>query len=275
MRTVADIRAALDRFGKGVLVMVADARGSTPREVGTAMIVGAEHTEGTIGGGTAEHRAIGIAREMLSDGRQTAEIEVPLGPAMDQCCGGHLRLAFSMVDKVCDVPVEMWPGGPVFRDPQPAPEAYIYGAGHVGRAVVRALALLDWRITWVDARTGMMGGAPGKVKCIETPLPEAVTQTAGPDAMHLVMTYSHSLDLEIISALLNRPNRFCGLIGSATKRAQFTRRLRERGIDASSLTCPIGLPGLKDKRPAVIAASVTAQLLQLVACTASADREVG
>lgn len=275
MRTAADIRGGLDRMGRAVLVMVTEAHGSTPREAGAVMLVGQASAEGTIGGGTVEHRAIGIARDMLAGGRLQAEVNFPLGPAMDQCCGGHLTVAFAVLDQIADGPLELWPGGPVFRDPPEAPAVYIYGAGHVGRALVGALTPLDWQITWIDARVGMMGGAPDGVTCIETPLPEAVADAAPPQAMHLVMTHSHALDLEIVAAVLKRTHGFCGLIGSATKRATFTRRLAERGIDAARLTCPIGLPGLKDKRPAMISASVTAQLLQVQAQTVMATQEAG
>ena len=95
-----------------------------------------------------------------------------------------------------------------------------------------------------------------------------VAGEASGDAAHLVMTHSHAVDLEIVAAVLARPHGHCGLIGSATKRALFERRLRERGIPGEAirrLVCPIGLPGLRDKRPAAIAASVAAQMLLLEA----------
>ena len=108
---------------------------------------------------------------------------------------------------------------------------------------------------------------------IETPLPEAVAGHAPGDAVHLVMTHSHALDLEIVAAVLARPHAHCGLIGSATKRALFERRLRENGIAGEAirrLACPIGLPGLRDKRPAAVAASVAAEILLLEAAVPAA-----
>jgi xanthine dehydrogenase accessory factor len=274
---LADIGAAVARDGSAVLVLVADAQGSAPREPGAAMLVSADGTLGTVGGGTVEQRAVAIARAMLAgEAEPRAEIEFPLGPALDQCCGGRMRLAFALLG--AEVPVgatgaalELWPGGPVFREPPLPPRTIVYGAGHVGTALVRALAPLPFRVAWVDARAGACAGAPEGVEAHETPLPEEIAGQAEPDALHIVLTHSHALDLEIVAAVLPRPFGFCGLIGSATKRSTFRRRLTKRGVRREAidrLVCPIGLPGLRDKRPAVIAASVAAQLLQVAAALA-------
>jgi xanthine dehydrogenase accessory factor len=166
----------------------------------------------------------------------------------------------------------LWPGGPVFREPAPDRQAIVYGAGHVGRALVAALAPLPFRVVWADARAGACADAPAGVDVHETPLPEAVAEAAEPGALHVVLTHSHALDLEIVAAVTAREFGFCGLIGSATKRALFRRKLAERGVARGAiarLTCPIGLLGLRDKRPAVIASSVAAQLLQVDAALAA------
>jgi xanthine dehydrogenase accessory factor len=261
---------------------------------------------------------------LAGEAEARSEVEFPLGPALDQCCGGRMRLAFALLtpDDLPrleaaregsggglvparggrpgralagrDVPPDaadgpplplggegtrrgcaglaLWPGGPVFRESDPARQAVVYGAGHVGRALVRALAPLPFRVVWVDARAGGCSGAPDGVEVHETPLPEAVAGAAEPDAMHVVLTHSHALDLEVVTAVMSREFGFCGLIGSATKRALFRRKLAGRGVPTAAierLACPIGLPGLRDKRPAVIAASVAAQLLQVDAALAA------
>lgn len=259
---LARIRTAL-AGEPGVVALVTRARGSAPRDAGAVMVVTGSGAVGTLGGGAVEHRVLGIVRDMLV-GRapERAELEFPLGPAMDQCCGGSMQVALAVADSRFDG--TLWPGGPVIRDPAPAPSVHVYGAGHVGQAVVAALAPLDLALTWVDAQVGRMVAAPDGVAMVETPLPEAHVPTASPDAAHLVMTHSHALDLEIVSAVLSGPFGHCGLIGSATKRALFERRLAKRGVPATAiarLACPIGLPGLRDKRPAAIAASVAADLL--------------
>ncbi|WP_020651469.1 xanthine dehydrogenase accessory protein XdhC [Massilia niastensis] len=149
-----------------------------------------------------------------------------------------------------------------------APRAHLmlFGAGHVGAAIVRALGELPCRVTWVDERDDLFPAAlPGNVTVEATDTPEALVESAAPGTSFLVMTHSHALDLRLCHAILSRPGAdWFGLIGSDTKRRQFEHRLRERGVDAARLeamVCPVGLPGIAGKAPAVIAASVAAQLL--------------
>ena len=149
-----------------------------------------------------------------------------------------------------------------------APRAHLMllGAGHVGAAIVRALADLPCLVTWVDEREDLFpAGVPANVTVEATDTPEALVEQAAPGTTFLVMTHSHALDLRLSIAILSRPRAdWFGLIGSGTKRRQFEHRLRERGIAGSridAMVCPIGLPGIAGKAPAVIAASVAAQLL--------------
>jgi xanthine dehydrogenase accessory factor len=151
-----------------------------------------------------------------------------------------------------------------------APRAHLmlFGAGHVGAALVRALADLPCRVTWVDERDDLFPAAvPANVTIEATDIPEALVEEAAPGTTFLVMTHSHALDLRLSIAILSRPGAgsdWFGLIGSDTKRRQFEHRLRERGIAnerIAAMACPIGLPGIAGKAPAVIAASCAAQLL--------------
>ncbi|NRR30347.1 xanthine dehydrogenase accessory protein XdhC [Oxalobacteraceae bacterium] len=144
----------------------------------------------------------------------------------------------------------------------------LFGAGHVGAAIVRALAELPCQITWVDERDDMFPSVlPANVRIEATDTPEALVAQAAPGTSFLVLTHSHALDLTLSDHIMRRTDfTWFGLIGSATKRVSFERRLRERGIPADRLpemTCPIGIPGIVDKAPAVIAISVAAQLLQV------------
>ena len=276
-----EIAETIRREGRAVVVLVASARGSTPREAGAAMLVTARETRGTIGGGSVEHRATEIARRMLAEGSARAEIDFPLGPALDQCCGGRITLALAEVGQ-CDLarieagaPLALWEGGPLLPDPAPARQVAVYGGGHIGRAVVHALAPLPFRVIWIETRAGAFDGVagPGGVETRLTPLPEAEALAMKNGAFHLVLTHSHAIDLEIVEAILRRDAfGFLGLIGSATKRVTFARRLAERGVPPAAIrriSCPIGLPGIRDKRPAVIAASVAADLLRRDAALAA------
>jgi xanthine dehydrogenase accessory factor len=253
-----------------MLVEIAEARGSTPRGDGTRMLVPARDVYGTIGGGHLEHEAIGIARAALAAGAPDAFVRrFALGPSLGQCCGGSLALRFERLSRRH---LQSWPARPRRFVLQ------LHGAGHVARALVRALEPLACLVDWVDERADefavarrLRGDAPWPahigIECTDSPQVEVAR--APPGAMFLVMTHSHALDFAICEAVLRRGDfAFLGLIGSATKRARFARRLRERGFDETTvarLTCPIGVRGITGKDPEVIALSTAAQLLQLSA----------
>ena len=153
-------------------------------------------------------------------------------------------------------------------DPVFAPRAHLvlFGAGHVGTAIVRALAHLPCTVTWVDERDDMFPQQiPANVTVEATDVPEALVGAAPANTSYLVMTHSHALDQRLTEAIMARLDvGWFGLIGSKTKRRQFEHRLRARGVEPAridTMVCPIGLAGITNKAPAVIAASVCAQLL--------------
>jgi len=150
----------------------------------------------------------------------------------------------------------------------PRPHLMLFGAGHVGAAIVRTLSGLPCRVSWVDGREDLFPAEVASNVTIEaTDTPEALVAAAPLETSFLVMTHSHALDQRLAEAIMARAQvRWFGLIGSGTKRRQFEHRLRARGVDAeriAAMVCPIGLPGISGKAPALIAASVCAQLLML------------
>lgn len=145
---------------------------------------------------------------------------------------------------------------------------WLFGAGHVGRALVLALAPLPFALTWCDSREGAF---PAHIPANVTPLrhdaPDVLVGQIPAGAFVLVMSHSHPIDLAVTAAALARDDLpFVGLIGSKTKRARFEKRYRELGIAnerIAQLSCPIGIAGITDKDPAIIAAATAAQLLAL------------
>jgi len=259
----ADLRALARRwFAEGrpaAVVTVTASRGSVPREAGTRMLVGLDAVHATIGGGHLELRAIADARTLILSGQSPLQQTVALGPTLGQCCGGMVELRIA---RLADDPPLSWP------EPDALFHLQLYGAGHVGRAVARLLAGLRCRVQWVDERDSEFPDEPlpphVERVCVE-PV-DAEVSSAPPGAFYLVLTHSHALDLAITQAIVARADfGYFGLIGSATKRAKFAARLRERGVpDAliERITCPIGVPGMPGKEPEVIAVAVVAQLLQ-------------
>jgi xanthine dehydrogenase accessory factor len=150
--------------------------------------------------------------------------------------------------------------------PDAGTNLYLFGAGHVGRALVLALAPLPFKTRWIDPRReAFPERAPANVAMVHAPDPTGELKAAPDGAQILIMTHSHPLDLAIVSEALRQQRfSFVGLIGSATKRARFLGQMRAAGLSQealSRLVCPIGLPGVEGKEPAVIAAAITAQLL--------------
>ena len=264
---------------RAVLVTVEQTRGSVPREAGAWMAVFADATcgeTGTIGGGHLEWKATQQARAALARWSDSAPPDwrevVALGPRLGQCCGGSLVLRFEPVDAS---------HAPQLRNrlrPVHTPLA-LFGGGHVGRAIVQALVPLPFDVRWIDSRDGVFPpNLPAQVTTEHSDPVHAAVRDVPLGACVLVMSFSHAEDLDVVAACLQRQRErndlgFIGLIGSRTKWAAFGHRLTGRGFTAAELarvTCPIGLPGIRSKVPAVIAASVVAQLLIAVSATAGA-----
>lgn len=278
-------------------VVIAGLRGSAPREVGTTMLVWAGGQSGTIGGGALEFELAHRARTALQVGRFEISTHA-LGPDMGQCCGGAVEIVTEVYDLAA---AEAVPESVVYRGNGPEPMAvtrlragwrnsgalppvqlvsgwlvepvltaarpiWIWGAGHVGRALVGVLAPLPQvAITWVDIGAERFpGDCPEAVTVVPAKDPALLAAVAPPEASHFVVTYSHALDLELCHRLLARDFDYLGLIGSATKWARFRRRLAAFGHSQEQIrriTCPIGQPAL-GKHPQVIAVSVAHDFLR-------------
>lgn len=291
------LRKAIGEHQRVARVVVVSALGSTPREAGASFLVWAGGQSGTIGGGALELQAAVRAREALATGDRFDKVS--LGPDIGQCCGGAVTLLTEIWDAACVARVEgavvrAMPGGPaemplklanrlraarngtralVFEQIQgwliepltaPRQELWIWGAGHVGRAMVGVMRPLPGlQIVWTDTATDRF---PGPVEGIEqrvaARLPDLVVE-APATARHLILTYSHALDLELCHRLLHHGFARCGLIGSETKWARFRGRLAALGhapVAIDRIDCPIGDPSL-GKHPQAIAIGVAARML--------------
>ena len=236
-----------------VLVTIIEELGSTPRNAGSKMVVSAERAYDTIGGGHLEFKAMDIARQMLASGQPDTRLErFNLGASLGQCCGGVNVVLF---------------------EPMGRPQAHIavFGAGHVGRALVPLLASLPCRVRWIDARESEFPQAlpDGVLKIVsEEPVDEVAQLPSG--CYCIVMTHDHALDLELTMAILKRNDfGYFGLIGSRTKRMKFEHRLRARGIDPAliqRMRCPMGLTEVKGKLPIEIAVSIAAEVIATYNC---------
>ncbi len=296
MFDLAALAAAIAGHGSVARVVIAAHDGSSPREVGAVMLIWADGQSGTIGGGALEWEATQRARQMLVAGGTRLDRQA-LGPALGQCCGGAVTLLTEVYTTVPQpeagviarsiagremplavarliarargeglIPVphllQGWFIEPVAR---PERQLWVWGAGHVGRALVGVLAPLPGvTITWVDIAAGRFPDmVPEGVTVLPVPNPEAAVALAPNTAEHLILTYSHALDLALCHRLLTHGFATAGLIGSATKWARFRSRLAALGHTPDAIlriTCPIGDPAF-GKHPQAIAISVAASLL--------------
>ena len=297
MFDLAALSQAVAQHGRVARVVIAGFQGSCPREVGAAMLVWATGQSGTIGGGALEWQAMGRAREMLALGGSQLDHQA-LGPALGQCCGGAVTLVTEiyhagnlpadaaliaravggvamplavkrLLDRargqgVAPAPqlLQGWMVEPIAK---PTRQLWIWGAGHVGRALVGVLAPLPGvEITWVDASPDRFPEIlPPNARALPVADPALAVALAPATAEHLILTYSHALDLELCHRLLSHGFHACGLIGSATKWARFRSRLAALGHSAqviASIDCPIGNPAL-GKHPQAIAIGVAASFL--------------
>lgn len=252
---------ALLQSGPVVRICVSKAKGSTPRAAGTWMLVATDGIWGTIGGGQLEFMAIDHARRVLSGKEERHELAVPLGPGIGQCCGGHVTLGFSPV-----LPLDHDQFlGEVAQAKQSWPHIYVFGAGHVGRALARGLQDLPYLSFVVDTRADELALVDADVRTLVTPVPEAIIKGAPPGSSFVAVTHDHALDFMITGAALARGDAaYVGMIGSATKRTQFKRwAAAEYGtaLSLAKLICPIGGQNVVDKRPEIIAALTIAELI--------------
>ncbi|KRW69263.1 xanthine dehydrogenase accessory protein XdhC [Stutzerimonas nitrititolerans] len=231
-----------------VLVTIIEERGSTPRNAGSKMVVSRERLYDTIGGGHLEYKAQKIAREMLENRvRETRLERFSLGASLGQCCGGATVLLF---------------------EPMGQPQAHIavFGAGHVGRALVPLLASLPCKVRWIDSRESEFPAQiPAGVEKVvnDEVVDEVENMPAG--SYFIVMTHNHQLDLELTAAILSRGDfTYYGLIGSKSKRAKFEHRLRDRGFQPETvqrMRCPMGIAEVKGKLPVEIAVSIAGEVI--------------
>ncbi len=269
MTTTCALDDCLQRLPQadGVLVQVAETKGSAPREAGAWMVVWPEGLSGTIGGGNLEFDAVAQARAMLQgQAGAPAHGEIrrfALGPSLGQCCGGVVFLRFERIGAA---------DAPALRrrlSLNLAPLA-LFGGGHVGHALVRVLCTLPYAVRWIDSRDEVFPPAlPAQVRTEHSDPIQAAVRELAPGSRVLIMSFSHAEDLDIVIACLQRLRErddlpYIGLIGSKTKWATFRHRLSARGFseaEQARVTCPIGIPGITGKEPEVIAVATAAQLL--------------
>jgi len=259
---VAAVEALRRERRAGVLVTLVTVRGHAPREAGAKMVVAADATWDSIGGGNLEATAVARARAILAgETAPTPELmslslndKAPVEHGV-QCCGGEVTILLEPLAVV--------------------PSVAIFGLGHVGVELARILARHDVELHLVDSRAeqasdralaGATRDALARVHVHHAPVPELVLGQVPKGTHVLVMTHDHAEDIALCDVALRCSHLgSVGLIGSSAKWSRFRVKLAEEGHGPDALariTTPIGLPDVAGKDPATIAVSVAADLVR-------------
>lgn len=260
-----EIRTFLAANPAAIVAELTAVRGSSPREAGTFMLVSPEAQTGTIGGGALEYMVIDRARQVLRNGEHEDSLDIPLGPEIGQCCGGRVDVSLKrLTPGIAQTLVIRLEAELASR-----PHVYLFGSGHVGHALARALSALPLCVHVVDTRPDELVNLPDNVETHAVAMPEAMVRSAPPGSAFVILTHDHALDFLIAAEALQRVDApYIGMVGSKTKRARFRSWYLDEGHPAAPLdrlVLPIGgksFPnGLGDKRPEVIAALAAAEIL--------------
>lgn len=235
-----------------VIATIVGSLGSTPRSSGTKMVICHDQIYDTIGGGHLEFQTIKQAQKMLAVGKNDQYLaHFQLGANLGQCCGGNVSVLFESFAAT-------------------GVNIMLFGAGHVGKALLPILAQLPCRITWVDERNEQFPTHLEKyhnVRKLVSEAPECEVQNMPLNSYYIVMTHNHQTDFDITQTILNRGDfAYLGLIASSTKWRRFQQRYKHRNIDPQQVArmhCPIGLAQVNGKLPMEVAVSIAAQVINI------------
>lgn len=238
-----------------VIVTLVGVTGSTPRDSGTKMVISAEQAFDTIGGGHLEYQVIKVAHDLLAKNTESQQLEhFQLGANLGQCCGGTASVLF-----------ECFASNRI--------NVTLFGAGHVGKALISILSGLPIKVNWVDSREEQFPAIfhndnkrQGNTKIIVSDDPVGVVSQMPAKSYYIVMTHNHQLDFELCQKVLARKDfAYLGLIASDTKWRRFQQRFQHREIPESlisQMSCPIGLPQVTGKKPMEVAVSIAAEIIE-------------
>jgi xanthine dehydrogenase accessory factor len=274
------LKKVVNSNGPVARILILEVKGSTPRGSGTDMYVWAGGIHGTIGGGNLEFEAIKSAHKLFET-RKTNIKSYPLGPQLGQCCGGFVKIVTEYYDEkdvvnlrnenlnvrsisgTTEAPQTVkelvkkhstrrisldhtlsngWLIEKIITEKAPI---WIWGAGHVGSAILSLLAPMpNLEVFWLDTDASRFPNLEfSNVHKIVYDTPDKFVKRAQPDAEHLILTYSHKIDLEICNEILKHDFKWAGLIGSKTKFTRFKTKLLSIGHSEEKIDqieCPIG-----------------------------------
>ena len=240
---------------------IINVKGSSPNKINDFMLVAPKDIFGTIGGGNLEYLVIEESKLMLKNKSKRKKLNIPLGPGIGQCCGGYVEIILTL-HKNTDAAMKDEKVNDSFKE-----DLYIFGAGHIGQALIETISNLNFTTYLIDSREEYLKMSVNKdVNYLLSKEPWKVVNKLKDNAYYVVLTHSHEYDLKILNEIVTKKFTFVGLIGSTTKKKRFFKRLTENGHDKNiikKIECPIGVDIGNSKDPNEIAFSIITRLIYL------------
>ena len=240
---------------------IINVKGSSPNKINDFMLVAPKDIFGTIGGGNLEYLVIEESKLMLKNKSKRKKLNIPLGPGIGQCCGGYVEIILTL-HKNTDAAMKDEKVNDSFKE-----DLYIFGAGHIGQALIETIGNLNFTTYLIDSREEYLKMSVNKdVNYLLSKEPWKVVNKLKDNAYYVVLTHSHEYDLKILNEIVTKKFTFVGLIGSTTKKKRFFKRLTENGHDKNiikKIECPIGVDIGNSKDPNEIAFSIITRLIYL------------
>ena len=240
---------------------IINVKGSSPNKINDFMLVAPKDIFGTIGGGNLEYLVIEESKLMLKNKSKRKKLNIPLGPGIGQCCGGYVEIILTL-HKNTDAAMKDEKVNDSFKE-----DLYIFGAGHIGQALIETIGNLNFNTYLIDSREEYLKMSVNKdVNYLLSKEPWKVVNKLKDNAYYVVLTHSHEYDLKILNEILTKKFTFVGLIGSTTKKKRFFKRLTENGHEKNiikKIECPIGVDIGNSKDPNEIAFSIITRLIYL------------
>ena len=237
--------------------------GSSPRNSDTEMFISETDTLGTIGGGQLEYLVINHSKKMLAENIKKDNLKISLGPEIGQCCGGKVEVSLlEMYEKDKCLALNRFD-----KKDKNLPHVYVMGAGHVGRALALQLQHLPVRCVLIDSRVDELAKCSADVETRLSAIPEEDIKSAPRGSAYVILTHDHALDFILCGAALDRHDaKYVGMIGSKTKKVKFKKwyQVNDDNNLIRDFICPIGNVKNQDKRPSIIASSVTAEVINML-----------
>ncbi|MDC0489409.1 xanthine dehydrogenase accessory protein XdhC [Amylibacter sp.] len=237
--------------------------GSSPRNSDTEMFISETDTLGTIGGGQLEYLVINHSKKMLAENIKKDILKISLGPEIGQCCGGKVEVSLlEMYEKDKCLALNRFD-----KKDKNLPHVYVMGAGHVGRALALQLQHLPVRCVLIDSRVDELAKCSADVETRLSAIPEEDIKSAPRGSAYVILTHDHALDFILCGAALDRHDaKYVGMIGSKTKKVKFKKwyQVNDDNNLIRDFICPIGNVKNQDKRPSIIASSVTAEVINML-----------